>query len=102
MENKILVTGIDIGTTKVVAVIAEIYYNYDTSATNNDYKWPVKEIKILGIGEHPSHGLKKGIVIDIEETKNSLENAIRIAEEKAECEIEDVYVGISIAIQCHR
>ena len=95
MENKILVTGIDIGTTKVVAVIAEIYYNYDTSATNNDYKWPVKEIKILGIGEHPSHGLKKGIVIDIEETKNSLENAIRIAEEKAECEIEDVYVGIT-------
>ena len=44
MENKILVTGIDIGTTKVVAVIAEIYYNYDTSATNNDYKWPIKEI----------------------------------------------------------
>ena len=95
MENKKIVTGIDIGTTKVVAVIAAITYDYDSATANDAYKWPVKDMQILGIGEHPSHGLKKGIVVDIEETTKSLENAIRIAEEKAECEVTDVYVGIT-------
>tara|TARA_B100000700_G_scaffold300716_1_gene369181 strand:- start:770 stop:2059 length:1290 start_codon:yes stop_codon:yes gene_type:complete len=95
MENKKIVTGIDIGTTKVVAVIAAITYDYDSATANEAYKWPVKDMQILGIGEHPSHGLKKGIVVDIEETTKSLENAIRIAEEKAECEVTDVYVGIT-------
>ena len=59
METKTIITGIDIGTTKVVAVIAESIVNDES---NNE------EIKIIGIGEHPSHGLKKGIVVDIEET----------------------------------
>ena len=90
MENKILITGIDIGTTKVVAVIAEIHFENESSINNK-----VKEIKILGIGEHPSEGLKKGIVVDIIETTKSLDSAIKIAEEKADREIEDVYVGIT-------
>ena len=90
MENKILITGIDIGTTKVVAVIAEICIENESSINNN-----VKKIKILGIGEHPSNGLKKGIVVDIVETTKSLDSAIKIAEEKADREIEDVYVGIT-------
>ena len=90
MENKILITGIDIGTTKVVAVIAEIHFENESSINNK-----VKEIKILGIGEHPSIGLKKGIVVDIVETTKSLDSAIKIAEEKADREIEDVYVGIT-------
>jgi len=85
-----LITGIDIGTTKVVAVIAEIHFENESSINNK-----VKEIKILGIGEHPSEGLKKGIVVDIVETTKSLESAIKIAEEKADREIEDVYVGIT-------
>ena len=85
-----LITGIDIGTTKVVAVIAEIHFENESSINNK-----VKEIKILGIGEHPSEGLKKGIVVDIIETTKSLDSAIKIAEEKADREIEDVYVGIT-------
>ena len=85
-----LITGIDIGTTKVVAVIAEIHFENESSINNK-----VKEIKILGIGEHPSEGLKKGIVVDIVETTKSLDSAIKIAEEKADREIEDVYVGIT-------
>ena len=89
MDNKKVITGIDIGTTKVVAVIAEIYCNEDETISNS------KEIKILGIGEHPSNGLKKGIVVDIIETTKSLDSAIKIAEEKADREIEDVYVGIT-------
>jgi len=99
MENKKIVTGIDIGTTKVVAVIASITYDYERGSYSqhvDDYiDYPVKDLQILGIGEHPSYGLKKGIVVDIKETTKSLENAIRIAEEKAECEVTDVYVGIT-------
>ena len=90
MENKKIITGIDIGTTKVVAVIAEIYFEDDSTISNN-----IKKFKILGIGQHPSDGLKKGIVVDIVKTTESLDSAIKIAEEKADKEIEDVYVGIT-------
>ena len=90
MENKKIITGIDIGTTKVVAVIAEISYEEKSAIDNN-----IKAVKILGLGEHPSDGLKKGIVVDIVKTTKSLENAIKIAEEKAQTEVEEVYVGIT-------
>ena len=90
MENNKIITGIDIGTTKVVAVIAEIIYEDKSTIDNN-----VKGVKILGLGEHPSDGLKKGIVVDIVKTTKSLENAIKLAEEKADTEVEEVYVGIT-------
>ena len=68
MMNEIIITGIDIGTTKVVAVIAELIVDQDGDDSS---------LKILGMGEHPSYGLKKGIVVDIKETIKSLENAIK-------------------------
>ena len=88
MNNKDIITGIDIGTTKVVAVIANIIFKDDEQK---------KSIEILGIGEHPSHGLKKGIVVDIKKTTKSLENAITEAEEVSDNEIDmdNVYVGIT-------
>ena len=88
MKNKTIITGIDIGTTKVVAVIAELVFEEDNQGNS---------IEILGIGEHPSHGLKKGIVVDIKKTTKSLENAITEAEEISDNEIDmdNVYVGIT-------
>ena len=86
MKRKNIITGIDIGTTKIIAIIAEMI---------TDDELDIFETKILGIGEHPSNGLKKGVVVDVEETIRSLEKAINSAEEKAECEINDVYVGIT-------
>ena len=88
MKNKTIITGIDIGTTKVVAVIAELVFEEDNQRNS---------IEILGIGEHPSHGLKKGIVVDIKKTTKSLENAITEAEEVSDNEIDmdNVYVGIT-------
>ena len=86
MDSDRIITGIDIGTTKIVAVIA----NYSSSSLDNK-----SNIEILGIGEHPSEGLKGGVVVDIERTINSLEQAIKQAEEEAETEIDDVYVGIT-------
>ena len=88
MKNKMIIAGIDIGTTKVVAVIAQLTFEEESKN---------ETLEILGMGEHPSHGLKNGIVVDIKETIKSLENAIKEAEENAEVEfnMDNVYVGIT-------
>ena len=69
MENKKIITGIDIGTTKIAVIIAE--YNEE-------------QITILGPGLSPSYGLEKGEVVDISRTRNSLREAIEQAEKQAE------------------
>jgi len=79
MPEKIIV-GLDIGTTKICAVVGEIVH--DT-------------VEIIGIGSHPSEGLRKGVVINIEKTVNSIKEAIEEAETMAGCEISSVYAGIA-------
>lgn len=79
MHEKIIV-GLDIGTTKICAVVGEIVH--DT-------------VEIIGIGSHPSDGLRKGVVINIEKTVNSIKEAIEEAETMAGCEISSVYAGIA-------
>ncbi|MDL1956691.1 MAG: cell division protein FtsA [Candidatus Desulfofervidus auxilii] len=76
-----LIVGLDIGTTKVCAVVAE----------------PTQEgtLDIIGVGCHPSHGLRKGMVVNIEETINSIKKAVEEAEMMAGCEIRSVYTGIA-------
>ncbi|MBW1914014.1 MAG: cell division protein FtsA [Deltaproteobacteria bacterium] len=76
-----IIVGLDIGTTKICAVVGEIV--------------PGGEIEIIGIGSHPSEGLRKGVVINIEKTVNSIKEAIEEAETMAGCEISSVYVGIA-------
>jgi cell division protein FtsA len=75
-----IIVGLDIGTTKICAVVGEVV---------ND------EIEIIGIGSHPSEGLRKGVVINIEKTVNSIKEAIEEAETMAGCEISSVYAGIA-------
>jgi cell division protein FtsA len=75
-----LIVGLDIGTTKMCAVVGEV--QPDT-------------IEIIGIGSHPSEGLRKGVVINIEKTVNSIKEAIEEAETMAGCEISSVYAGIA-------
>jgi cell division protein FtsA len=72
--------GLDIGTTKVCAIVAE--------RTENG-------VEIVGIGTHPSHGLRKGVVVDIDATVRSIKHAIEEAEMMADCEIASVYAGIA-------
>ena len=79
-EKKLLV-ALDIGTSKVVAVVGEL------SAEN--------ELEIIGLGSHPSRGLKKGVVVNIESTVMSIQRAIEEAELMAGCEIHSVYAGIA-------
>ena len=80
-EEKRMIVGLDIGTSKVVAVVGEI----DTDGN----------IDIVGIGSHPSKGLKKGVVVNIESTVNAIQRAVEEAELMAGCQIHSVYVGIA-------
>jgi cell division protein FtsA len=75
-----LVIGLDIGTTKICVVVAE--------PTENG-------IDIVGIGTHPSRGLRKGVVVDIDATVRSIKHAVEEAELMADCEISSVYAGIA-------
>lgn len=79
--EKNIITGLDIGTSKVVALVGEI--TADGS------------IEIIGIGRHPSRGLKRGVVVDIEATVNSIQRAVQEAELMAGCEVRTVYAGIA-------
>jgi cell division protein FtsA len=79
-ENRMIV-GLDIGTSKVVAIVGEIS--------------PEGEIEIVGIGSHRSSGLKKGVVVNIESTVQSIQRAVEEAELMAGCQIHSVYAGIA-------
>ena len=79
-EGEMLV-GLDIGTSKVVVIVAETRIN--------------DSIQILGIGSHPSEGLRNGVVVDIESTTLAIKKSIEEAESMAGCHIASCYVGIS-------
>lgn len=79
--DKDLLVGLDIGTSKVVAIVGEL-----TASGSVD---------IIGIGHHPSRGLKKGVVVNIDATVNSIQRAIEEAELMAGCEIHSVCAGIA-------
>ncbi|MBI4694603.1 MAG: cell division protein FtsA [Gammaproteobacteria bacterium] len=80
-QEKNLIVGLDIGTSKVVAIVGEVT--------------PEGTIEVVGIGSHPSRGLKKGVVVNIESTVQSIQRAIEEAELMAGCEIHSVYAGIA-------
>ncbi len=79
--EKNMIVGLDIGTSKVAAIVGELS--------------PDNEIEIIGIGHHPSRGLKKGVVVNIESTVQSIQRAVEEAELMAGCQIKAVYAGIA-------
>ena len=79
--DKNLIVGLDIGTSKVVAIVGEVS--------------PEGDLEIIGIGSHASRGLKKGAVVNIESTVQSIQRAVEEAELMAGCEIHSVYAGIA-------
>jgi len=76
-----LIVGLDIGTSKVAAIVGEMRED--------------GEIEVIGVGSHPSRGLKKGVVVNLEATVQSIQHAIEEAEEMAGCRIHSVYAGIA-------
>ncbi len=80
-DAKNLIVGLDIGTTKVVAVVAEMM--------------PDGRHEVIGLGQHESKGLKKGVVVNIESTVESIQRALEEAELMADCQIRSVWIGIA-------
>ena len=77
-----MIVGLDIGTSKVVSIVAELL--------------PEGDIEVVGIGSHPSiKGLKKGVVVNIESTVQSIHRAVEQAELMAGCQINSVFAGIA-------
>ena len=79
--EKNLIVGLDIGTSKVVAIVGEVMAD--------------GALEVIGIGSHPSRGLKKGVVVNIESTVHSIQRAVEEAELMAGCQIHSVYAGIA-------
>ena len=80
-EYKDLVVGLDIGTAKVMAVVAEVMSD--------------GQLKLAGLGVAPSNGLKRGVVVNIDATVQSIQQALKEAELMADCKIGRVYTGIT-------
>ena len=81
MDDVEIIAGLDIGTTKIECIIAEV---------NQD-----REIKIIGVGTAPSEGLRYGIVIDAEKTVRAIKAAVEKAQEMSGVEVDMVYAGIA-------
>jgi cell division protein FtsA len=80
-DAKDIVVGLDIGTSKIVAMVAEM-------KADGRYE-------IVGLGQHESKGLRKGVVVNIESTVDSIQRALQEAEVMADCKIKSVYTGIA-------
>ncbi len=80
-EAKNLIVGLDIGTSKISAIVAEAR--------------PEGIFEVIGMGSHPSRGLKKGVVVNIESTVHAIQRALEEAELMADCKIREVYTGIA-------
>ncbi|MCH9698914.1 MAG: cell division protein FtsA [Gammaproteobacteria bacterium] len=79
--EKNIIVGLDIGTSKVAAIVGEVNLDGD--------------VEIVGLGQSPSRGLKKGVVVNLETTVNSIQRSVQEAELMAGCDIKSVYVGIA-------
>ena len=80
-ESKNLIVGLDIGTSKIAAIVAEMR--------------PEGGFEVIGMGSSPSRGLKKGVVVNIESTVNAIQRALEEAELMSDCKIRDVWTGIA-------
>jgi cell division protein FtsA len=80
-SEKSLVVGLDVGTSKIVAIVGE--------------SQPDGSVEVIGLGSHPSRGLRRGVVVDMASTEQAIQRAVEEAELMAGCEIHSVYAGIS-------
>lgn len=80
-EPRNLLMGLDVGTSKVVCVIGEVH--------------PGGQIEVIGLGQQPSRGLKRGVVINIDATVQSIRRAVEEAEMMANARVQSVFVGLS-------
>ena len=80
-SEKSLVVGLDVGTSKIVAIVGE--------------SQPDGSVEVIGLGSHPSTGLRRGVVVDMASTEQAIQRAVEEAELMAGCEIHSVFAGIT-------
>jgi cell division protein FtsA len=80
-DNRNFLVALDIGTSKIVTLVAEIT--------------PEDTLNLVGMGSHPSRGLKKGVVVNIDSTVNAIQRSLEEAELMADAKIKDVIAGIA-------
>lgn len=80
-DNRNLLVGLDIGTSNVITLVAELR--------------PDGEFDVIGVGQTPSKGIKKGVVVNIEDTVQSIQKSLEEAEVMSECRVENVFAGIA-------
>lgn len=80
-DDKNLIVGLDIGTSKIVTIVAELL--------------PEGTLKVIGLGQHISRGLKKGVVVNIDSTMQAIQRSLEEAELMADCKINTVFTGIA-------
>ncbi|MEO8419477.1 MAG: cell division protein FtsA [Methylophilaceae bacterium] len=80
-EDKNLIVGLDIGTSKIVAIVAELQ--------------PEGGLKVIGLGQSTARGMRKGVVINIDSTVQAIQRALEEAELMADCKISNVFTGIA-------
>jgi len=80
-ETKNLIVGLDIGTSKIVAIVGEIK--------------PEGTLEVIGVGMHESSGMKKGMVVNIDAAVSAIQRALGDAELMADCKIREVFTGIA-------
>jgi cell division protein FtsA len=80
-DDERLIVGLDIGTSKVLAIVGEVNAN--------------GEVEIIGVGHHASRGMRRGVVVNIESTVQSIQRAVEEAELMAGCQIHSVFAGIA-------
>ncbi len=80
-DDNQLIVALDVGTSKIVVIVSELQ--------------PDGILKIIGLGQHISKGLKKGVVVNIESTMQAIQRAVEEAELMSDCKIKDVYTGIA-------
>lgn len=80
-DNKDLICGLDIGTSKITAMVAEVK--------------PDGRVEVIGVATQPANGLKKGVVVNIEATVDAISRVIQEVEMMADCKVHDVYTGIA-------
>jgi cell division protein FtsA len=80
-DNKDIIVGLDIGTSKITAMVAEMK--------------PDGRVEVLGVATQPSSGLKKGVVVNIEATVDAISRVVQEVEVMADCKVRDVYTGIA-------
>ncbi|MBK7299736.1 MAG: cell division protein FtsA [Moraxellaceae bacterium] len=81
VDTEKLIVALDVGTSKVVALIAQLTKE--------------QQLEIIGVGKSACTGLKKGMVVDIEETSRSIQQAVKEAENMAHCQVHSVFIGIA-------